>query len=97
TGDEEAAVLFEDVVDTLARNLDRYEADGWVKYQLSDDSWATKTYYGLHIEQLRALAALTGDEGFEERADAWAYPFEHERRWLAGRTVARFAERITGR
>lgn len=97
TGDQEAATLLEQCVDTIARNLDRYESDGWVLYELRPGSWATKTYYGLHIEQLRALAALTGDEQFEERADDWAYPLEHEGWWLAGRTVVRFAERLTAR
>lgn len=95
TGDPDAAALFDESADTLARNLDRYEDDGWVRYQLTDGSWATSTYYGLHIEQLRALAALTGDRRFAERADDWAYPLMHERWWLAGRTVARLAERVS--
>jgi len=39
TGDQAAATLLEESVDTIARNLDRYESDGWVLYELKPDSW----------------------------------------------------------
>lgn len=93
TGDERVAALLEEATATLAENLDRYEEDGWVRYQLTgEEAWATRTYYGLHVEQLRALSAITGLRRFEERAKKWERPLVNERRWLAGRTVVRLLE-----
>jgi heparosan-N-sulfate-glucuronate 5-epimerase len=98
TDDERVGTLLDEAVETLADNLDRYEEDGWVRYQLTgEDAWATRTYYGLHIEQLRALAALSGDERFEHRAERWERPLANERLWLIERAVVRLGEKVRAR
>ncbi|MBS3957685.1 MAG: hypothetical protein KGZ40_09215 [Clostridiales bacterium] len=94
TGDERVARLFEDVSETLADNLHRYEQDGWIRYQLTvEEAWA-RGYYRLHISQLLALAALTGDMRFQEAAEKWERPIVAERRWLLERTVVRMLEAL---
>ena len=98
TDDARVSDLFDEATRTLAENLDRYEEDGWVRYQLTgEEAWATRTYYGLHIEQLRALAAITGDERFEQRAEEWERPLVSERRWLLERAAARFPGKVRTR
>ncbi len=89
-----AAELLKASSDTLARSLGDYEEDGWVLYQLTGGAYATKTYYGLHIDQLRAMESITGDSRFGETADSWVYPLDHPRLWLLGRTWTRMLQRL---
>ncbi len=93
----EAEQMLQGFRSTLATSLPEYERDGWVRYQLSDDTYATKTYYGLHIAQLEAMARITGDDVFGDTARRWSYPLEHPTAWLAKRALVRFGQRIEAR
>lgn len=91
---QEAGQMLEAFSTTLASALPEYERDGWVRYQLSGDAYAIKTYYGLHIAQLDAFARITGNEVFSETAQSWSYPLDHPNMWLAKRALVRFSQRV---
>ncbi len=92
TKDPEVKVVFDQAVDTLSKNIHRYEKDGWVLYQLKGDKFANN-YYGLHVEQLKALAAISGRKEFEETAKRWEWPLKHPFLYL----LKRLPERILGK
>jgi len=71
TNDERVKHLFDRAVNTLARNLHRYEKDGWVLYELSDKHFVRGAYYPLHIALLRALFGITNKIEFAYYADRW--------------------------
>jgi len=61
-------------VQTLAKNLDRYDIGFWSLYELSGTRLrmiASPFYHKLHIVQLRIMHQLTGNEVFQRYADRW--------------------------
>lgn len=72
-GDEAASQAFEQAVDTLARNLHRWDTGSWSLYDLYPDhptpNWASFAYHQLHAVQLRAMAALAPRPELIEAAD----------------------------
>lgn len=79
TGDLRAETLFSSVVTRLKATLPRYETVDWVRYQLDPSKPANNTYYPLHIAQLEALSAITGEETFSDYAKKWrsVYKFDN--------------------
>jgi heparosan-N-sulfate-glucuronate 5-epimerase len=69
-----ARQLFDASVQTLKKNLNRYDLGFWSIYEQSGTRLpmiASPFYHRLHIVQLRVMYALTGDRAFSEIADRW--------------------------
>jgi heparosan-N-sulfate-glucuronate 5-epimerase len=67
--------LFARAVQTLLRNLDRYDLGFWSLYEQSGTRLpmvASSFYHQLHIVQLRIMHRLTGERKFAQVADCWA-------------------------
>jgi hypothetical protein len=74
TSDMQAQELFYRCVQTLVRNLDRYDLGYWSLYELSGARLpmvASPFYHRLHVVQLRILSHLTGVCRFARVADTW--------------------------
>lgn len=74
TRDRGVQDLFSRAVQTLVRNLDRYDLGFWSLYEQSGTRLpmvASAFYHRLHIVQLRAMQRLTGEEKFACIADRW--------------------------
>ena len=74
TRDSQAQDLFARAVQTLARNLDRYDLGFWSLYEQSGTRLpmvASPFYHQLHIVQLRVMHRLTGEDKFLRVADRW--------------------------
>lgn len=87
TGDPTAQSLFQQSVQTLLRNLDRYDLGFWSLYEQSGTRLkmvASPFYHQLHIVQLRVLYRLTGEQPFIRLAERW----ENYGRSRANRTRA---------
>jgi hypothetical protein len=66
--------LFARSIDTLLRNLERYDLGFWSLYEQSGTRLpmvASPFYHQLHIVQLRVMHRLTGERKFAEVADRW--------------------------
>jgi heparosan-N-sulfate-glucuronate 5-epimerase len=75
TKDKAAQESFNRAVETLRRNLDRYDLGFWSLYEQSGTLLpmvASPFYHQLHITQLRLMHRLTGDDMFSQYADRWA-------------------------
>lgn len=70
-GGEEFERLFRVGVEATAAGLPVFDADGMSYYDAMRRTIAKPYYQKLHIEQLRYLEALTGDQAFEEYARRW--------------------------
>jgi heparosan-N-sulfate-glucuronate 5-epimerase len=73
-GERAALKLFNRAVETLRRNLDRYDLGFWSLYEQSYTLLpmvASPFYHQLHVTQLRLLYRLTGDDLFSQYADRW--------------------------
>jgi heparosan-N-sulfate-glucuronate 5-epimerase len=69
-----AQELFQRGVQTLARNLDKYDLGFWSLYEQSGTRLpmvASPFYHQLHIVQLRIMHRLTGEEVFAQTAERW--------------------------
>jgi heparosan-N-sulfate-glucuronate 5-epimerase len=89
TKDASAHNLFMRAVQTLLRNLDRYDLGFWSLYEQSGTRLpmvASPFYHQLHIVQLRVMHRLTGEHEFARVADRW----ESYARSRANRTRALF-------
>ena len=87
TGERKAKELFSVAVDTLSRNLPRYDAGFWSIYEQSGTRLpmlASPFYHHLHIVQLQIMHLLTGEETFREFALRW----ESYRQSLIKRSLA---------
>jgi hypothetical protein len=87
TGDSSARDLFSRAVQTMLRNLDRYDLGFWSLYEQSGmplPMVASPFYHRLHIVQLRVMHRLTGEATFARVADRW----EGYRRSLRNRARA---------
>jgi hypothetical protein len=74
TGDSTARALFQGAVETLTKNLARYDLGFWSLYELSKTRVpmiASRFYHRLHIVQLRMMYRMTGEEIFRHYADRW--------------------------
>jgi heparosan-N-sulfate-glucuronate 5-epimerase len=74
TNDRSAQQLFSRAVQTLLRNLDRYDRGFWSLYEQSGTRLpmvASPFYHQLHIVQLRVMRRLTGEDKFTRLADRW--------------------------
>lgn len=74
-GDEPARELFEQLVDTLAGNLHRWDTGYWSRYDLFPHpvvNVASSFYHDLHVSQLRALNALSPRPQLAATAERWA-------------------------
>ena len=74
TRDQAAHELFNRAVQTLLRNLDRYDLGFWSLYEQSSTRLpmvASPFYHQLHIVQLRVMHRLTGEEKFARVAERW--------------------------
>jgi hypothetical protein len=63
---------FESAVDTLARNVQRWDTGRWSLYDLYPHpirNWASAAYHELHAAQLRATHALAPRAELQEAAD----------------------------
>jgi heparosan-N-sulfate-glucuronate 5-epimerase len=72
--DATAQRLFSRAVETLLRNLDRYDLGFWSLYEQSGTRLpmvASAFYHRLHIVQLRVMHQLTGEQEFARVADRW--------------------------
>lgn len=76
----EAGRLWEEGIATLRDWLPHFDSGRWSWYHIGDGvkNPATIPYHKLHIEQLRAVHAMTGEALFGETADRW-------QRYLDGR------------
>jgi heparosan-N-sulfate-glucuronate 5-epimerase len=74
TRDSSAQELFARAVQTLTRNLDRYDLGFWSLYEQSGTRLpmvASPFYHQLHVVQLRVMHRLTGEDKFARVADRW--------------------------
>jgi heparosan-N-sulfate-glucuronate 5-epimerase len=74
TRDSSARDLFSRAVQTLLRNLDRYDLGFWSLYEQSGTRLpmvASLFYHQLHIVQLRVMSRLTGEAEFARVAERW--------------------------
>jgi heparosan-N-sulfate-glucuronate 5-epimerase len=74
TQDNAAHELFARAVQTLRRNLHRYDLGFWSLYEQSGTRLpmvASPFYHRLHIVQLRIMHRLTADDTFSQVADRW--------------------------
>jgi len=74
TQDPSAKNLFAKVVRTLERNLSKYDAGFWSRYEQSGtrlQMMASPFYHRLHVVQLRIMHQLTGLDVFHEYAERW--------------------------
>ena len=73
-GDASAKKVFDRGIETLMRNLPRFDTGYWSLYEQSGTRLkmlASPFYHRLHIVQLRVMSRLTGDARFAELAEQW--------------------------
>ena len=71
TNAEEAKQLFEKGLRSLRRNLVKYDA-GWWTYYDGLGLTATKTYHAVHLDLIKKLYEITGEELFLEMYNKWS-------------------------
>lgn len=74
TGDVEAKVMFSRFVETLEKNLHRFDAGYWSLYELAGlrmKMLASPFYHALHCVQLGIMARMSGKDIFEHYAAKW--------------------------
>ena len=75
TRDTQAETLLERSLQTLEKNLSRYDAGSWSLYDLTRPGrmrmLASPFYHRLHIVQLRITARMTGRQVFADYAGRW--------------------------
>ena len=71
TKEERVLGLWREGIKTLEKNIYLYDNGYWSLYNLLHEYPATKSYHGLHIEQLNVLHELTKKRIFLELATRW--------------------------
>lgn len=74
TGSRDAVNLFAAAVQTLRKNLDRYDLGFWSLYEQSGTRLpmiASPFYHRLHVTQLRVMYRITSEAAFARYADRW--------------------------
>lgn len=89
TKDHDTIRLFEKGIESLEKNLPRYDLGYWSSYDLYPlykiKPIANTFYHKLHIAQLKALYRLTGKDVFLQTARKWEkYQKNIIFRWIAG-------------
>jgi hypothetical protein len=77
-GDADARREFDEGVDTLAKNIQRWDTGAWTRYDLFPfplTNLASSFYHHLHIDQLRAMQLIAPRPEFEAAVER----FEHYR------------------
>jgi heparosan-N-sulfate-glucuronate 5-epimerase len=70
--DKQAEQFFLKLVASLIHNLNHYNCGYWSYYdQKLPMRLTSKAYHRLHIEQLKALYEITGDDIFKNYSDQW--------------------------
>ncbi|WP_270848409.1 D-glucuronyl C5-epimerase family protein [Candidatus Collinsella stercoripullorum] len=80
---------------TLASHLDDYDSGYWSLYDL-ERRISSPAYHTLHIAQLRAVAELTGDDRFSDKAErfeGYAAKRANRIRAIAGKVAQKLAEK----
>jgi heparosan-N-sulfate-glucuronate 5-epimerase len=88
-GDADARAAFDAGIDTLARNLQRWDTGYWSRYDLYPHRIAhvsSPWYHTFHIAQLRALELVTGRAEFGDAASR--FEWYATSRFKTGRAVA---------
>lgn len=67
--DAQGYALFFEGVNSLSKNLYRYDTGSWSYYDLLHHSPASLDYHKMHIEQLKTVYKLTNDKTFLEYSD----------------------------
>jgi hypothetical protein len=78
--DVSAKESFDRGVETIVRNLSRFDTGYWSLYEQSGTRLkmlASPFYHRLHIVQLRVMSKLTGDASFAAVADRWEGYAQH--------------------
>lgn len=71
----EAFKLFQSYVDTIVKNLGRYDSGFWSYYELTPQRVkciASNFYHRLHIVQLKIMHEMTGQPDFMNYAEKWS-------------------------
>ena len=68
--DEKVQNIFERALDSFKKNLPKFDAKYWSKYDI-EKRIASPFYHKLHIAQLRVMHDLYEDEIYKEYADKW--------------------------
>jgi rhamnogalacturonyl hydrolase YesR len=71
TGDDEAKALFESGTDEMLHHLADFDSRRWTYYDLEGYP-STKNYHALHMEIMKDMHILTGDERFLNYHDRWS-------------------------
>jgi len=69
TGSDQARSLFLEGAQTLSENIHRYDTGSWSYYDLLHHGAASPSYHKQHINQLRMMHHITGDEIFSVYSD----------------------------
>ncbi len=78
TGDPHASDLFDGGATTIRNHIGTIRVPGGISYYCAREGycqrpeWQNAGYHPIHIQQLRMLAAMTGDEAFATAADLFA-------------------------
>jgi heparosan-N-sulfate-glucuronate 5-epimerase len=73
-GDGDVLAQYDAGVDSLARNLERYDAGFWSLYSLFPHplrNVASSFYHALHVTQLQAMQQLSPRPEFAEMSQRW--------------------------
>jgi len=68
---DSARELWHKGIETLERNIDRYDLGFWSRHDLITEYPSEFGYHEIHIEQLKALYMLTDIKKFKKYADRW--------------------------
>ncbi len=74
SGKEQARQLYQDCLETIKKNLHRYDNGFWSLYDLSENrlrTIASSFYHSLHIVQLEILHKLSDDDIFAQYVRKW--------------------------
>jgi len=71
SGNKVVRNVYEKTVQTLLRDISRYDCGFWSLYQ-ANGTMCSSFYHKLHIAQLKVLYELTGEQKFRQYADIWS-------------------------
>lgn len=69
--DQETVNLFNKGVNTLTKNIYRFDTGLWIKYDLQTTNLVNNHYAKFQIQQLEILYELTGDKELRHMAERW--------------------------
>lgn len=95
--DSEAAKMFAEGIESLGKNLYRYDCGFWSKYSLSKPIHISSTkYHNYHIMQLWSLYEMTGNNVFKQYSVKWDNYYKGLRSYLfcSLNTICRLTKRL---